>query len=199
MGSAPPPGSQPPPRNPYAPPPQAGTPQNQYAPSPYGAPPAGATAPPPAASRPPTGPPPAAGGPPPAAISTPPPPKTAAPPPKPRHPAGDRSHIPDHAQRLVDIMNSDMQRVASRAPASFAAQVKDTQKRLNLLFDHLNNEELVKPDTIDQLAALAEALNEKNYEVAHKIQVEIQKEKTDECGNWMVGVKRLISMSKATP
>ncbi|KAF4817907.1 Protein transport protein SEC31 [Colletotrichum siamense] len=199
MGSAPPPGSQPPPRNPYAPPPQAGTPQNQYAPSPYGAPPAGATAPPPAASRPPTGPPPAAGGPPPAAIATPPPPKAAAPPPKPRHPAGDRSHIPDHAQRLVDIMNSDMQRVASRAPASFAAQVKDTQKRLNLLFDHLNNEELVKPDTIDQLAALAEALNEKNYEVAHKIQVEIQKEKTDECGNWMVGVKRLISMSKATP
>ncbi|KAF9877759.1 WD domain-containing protein [Colletotrichum karsti] len=197
MGSAPPPGSQPPPRNPYAPPPQAGTPQNQYAPSPYGAPPA-AAAPPPAASRPPTGPPPA-GGPPPAAAATPPPPKAAPPPAKARHPAGDRSHIPPHAQSLVDVLNSDMQRVASRAPASFAAQVKDTQKRLNLLFDHLNNEELVKPDTIDQLVALAESIDEKNYEVAHKIQVEIQKEKTEECGNWMVGVKRLISMSKATP
>ncbi|KAL0940980.1 WD domain-containing protein [Colletotrichum truncatum] len=200
LGSAPPPGNQQPPRNPYAPPPQvgAGAPQSQYAPSPYAAP-AAASAPPPAASRPPTGPPPA-GGPPPAARSeaTPPPPK-AAPPPKARHPAGDRSHIPAHAQRLVDVLNSDMQRVASRAPASFAAQVKDTQKRLNLLFDHLNNEELVKPDTIDQLSALAEAIDQKNYDIAQKIQVDIQKEKTEECGNWMVGVKRLISMSKATP
>ncbi|KZL86954.1 wd domain-containing protein [Colletotrichum incanum] len=196
--SIPPPGSQPPPRNPYAPPPQSGTPQNQYAPSPYGATPAGA--PPAATSRPPTGPPPSS-GPPPAgrAQPTPPPPKAAAAPSKPKHPAGDRSHIPAHAQRLVDVLSSDMQRVASRAPSSFAAQVKDTQKRLNLLFDHLNNEELVKPDTIDQLCALGEAIEQKNYEVAHKIQVEIQRDKTDECGNWMVGVKRLISMSKATP
>ncbi|GKT87010.1 protein transport protein (WD repeat domain-containing protein) [Colletotrichum tofieldiae] len=196
--SMPPPGSQPPPRNPYAAPPQSGTPQNQYAPSPYGASPAGA--PPAATSRPPTGPPPSS-GPPPAgrAQPTPPPPKAAAAPPKPKHPAGDRSHIPAHAQRLVDVLSSDMQRVASRAPSSFAAQVKDTQKRLNLLFDHLNNEELVKPDTVDQLCALGEAIEQKNYEVAHKIQVEIQRDKTDECGNWMVGVKRLISMSKATP
>ncbi|GJC82646.1 protein transport protein SEC31 [Colletotrichum liriopes] len=196
--SMPPPGSQPPPRNPYAAPPQSGTPQNQYAPSPYGASPAGA--PPATTSRPPTGPPPSS-GPPPAgrAQPTPPPPKAAAAPPKPKHPAGDRSHIPAHAQRLVDVLSSDMQRVASRAPSSFAAQVKDTQKRLNLLFDHLNNEELVKPDTVDQLCALGEAIEQKNYEVAHKIQVEIQRDKTDECGNWMVGVKRLISMSKATP
>ncbi|OBR06009.1 WD domain-containing protein [Colletotrichum higginsianum IMI 349063] len=197
--SMPPPGSQPPPRNPYAPPPQSNTPQNQYPPQSYGAPSAGA--PPPAAtSRPPTGPPPSS-GPPPAgrAQPTPPPPKAAAAPPKPKHPAGDRSHIPAHAQRLVDVLSSDMQRVASRAPTSFAAQVKDTQKRLNLLFDHLNNEELVKPDTIDQLCALGEAIEQKNYEVAHRIQVEIQRDKTDECGNWMVGVKRLISMSKATP
>ncbi|KAF6792997.1 WD domain-containing protein [Colletotrichum sojae] len=198
MGSAPPPGSQPPTRNPYAPPPQAGTPQTQYAASPYGAPPA-AAAPPPATSRPPTGPPPSSGPPPAArAVATPPPPK-AAPTPSARHPAGDRSHIPAHAQRLVDVLSSDMQRVASRAPGSFAAQVKDTQKRLDLLFDHLNNEELIKPDTIDQLSAIAEAIEQKNYEVAQKIQVEIQKEKKEECGNWMVGVKRLISMSKATP
>ncbi|TEA17435.1 Protein transport protein SEC31 [Colletotrichum sidae] len=196
LGAGPAPGSQPPPRNPYAPPPQANTPQSQYAPSPYGAPPA--AAPPPAASRPPMGAPPAGGPPPARAEATPPPPRAAAPP-KARHPAGDRSHIPANAQRLVDVLNADMQRVAARAPASFAAQVKDTQKRLNLLFDHLNNEELVKPDTIDQLSAVAESIEQKNYEVAQKIQVEIQKEKTEECGNWMIGVKRLISMSKATP
>jgi protein transport protein SEC31 len=79
-----------------------------------------------------------------------------------------------------------MQRVAAKAPASFAPQVKDTQKRLNLLFDHLNNEELVKADTIQQLSKLAEALAAKDFEQAARLQVDIQREKTDECGNWMV-------------
>jgi len=100
---------------------------------------------------------------------------------------------------MVDIFSNDMQRVASKAPVSFAPQVKDTQKRLNILFDHLNNGELLKPDTIERLNELAEALQSKNYDVAQRLQVDIQREKTDECGNWMVGVKRLVSMSKATP
>jgi len=92
-----------------------------------------------------------------------------------------------------------MQRVAAKAPATFAPQVKDTQKRLNLLFDHLNNEELVQPSTIEQLLELSQAIQSKEYNLAQKLQVDIQRDKTDECGNWMVGVKRLISMSKATP
>lgn len=173
-------GSRPaPPANPYAPP--ANTAPNPYAPQPEFAaesqqapfqqgppPPQG----PPQGSRPSTGPPPRA---------------AAAPPPaKPKHPAGDRSHIPASAQRMVEIFSNDMQRVASKAPASFAAQVKDTQKRLNILFDHLNNEELVKPDTIQRLSELADALQAKNYDVASRLQVDIQREKTEECGNWMV-------------
>jgi protein transport protein SEC31 len=92
-----------------------------------------------------------------------------------------------------------MQRVAAKAPATFAPQVKDTQKRLNLLFDHLNNEELVQPATIDELTKLAQALQSKDYATAQQLQVSIQTNKTEECGNWMVGIKRLISMSKATP
>lgn len=115
----------------------------------------------------------------------------------------------------MEIFTADMQRVASKAPPSFDPQVKDTQKRLNILFDHLNNEELVKPDTIKRLDELAEALQAKNYDAASRLQVDIQREKTEECGNWMVspgpvlcggdtngvqvGVKRLVSMSKVTP
>lgn len=117
---------------------------------------------------------------------TPPPPKAAAASPKPKHPAGDRSHIPANAQRLVDVLTQDMQRVASKAPATFAAQVKDTEKRLNILFDHLNNEELVKPATIDQLTQLADGIQSKDYATAQKIQNDVQRNKTEECGNWMV-------------
>ncbi|KAM0338269.1 hypothetical protein ACHAPU_011394 [Fusarium lateritium] len=198
-GSAPPPGaaSRPPPAGSFGAPPQQSAPHSQYAPSPYSAPPG-------QQSGPPTGPPPMnrpgpPGGPPATSSPIPTPPPQSSAPPKARHPAGDRSHIPPNAQRLVDLLSQDMQRVASKAPSTFAPQVKDTQKRLGLLFDHLNNEELVKPDTIAQLDQLASAIEDKNYDDAHKLQVELQRDKTEECGNWMVGVKRLISMSKATP
>ncbi|KAF4983758.1 hypothetical protein FZEAL_910 [Fusarium zealandicum] len=199
-GSMPPPGaaSRPPPAGSFGAPPQQSTPQNQFAPSPYGAPPGQPSAPP--TGPPPTGPPPM-NRPGPASNSSPmptPPPQSSAPPTA-RHPAGDRSHIPANAQGLVDLLSQDMQRVAAKAPSTFAPQVKDTQKRLNLLFDHLNNEELIQPNTIDQLSELAQAIEAKDYDAAHKLQVDIQREKTEECGNWMVGVKRLISMSKATP
>ncbi|EEY19078.1 transport protein SEC31 [Verticillium alfalfae VaMs.102] len=176
--AGPPLGSAPPPRNPYAPPPSAGTPQSQYAPSPYQAPPQ-ASGPPPT-GPPPGGPPPSAGpppgGPPAGARPTPPPPRASAPPAA-RHPADDRSHVPANAQRLVEVFSSDMQRVASKAPASFGPQ----------------------PDTIEKLNQIAEALQARDYDGAQALQVEVQREKTTECGNWMVGVKRLISMSKATP
>jgi len=100
---------------------------------------------------------------------------------------------------MVEIFSSDMQRVATKAPTSYHPQVRDTQKRLNLLFDHLNNGELLKPDTIQRLSELAIALQAKQYDAAAKMQVDIQREKTEECGSWMVGVKRLVTMSKVTP
>lgn len=182
-GMVPPPAAgRPPPPNPYAPATTATPPQSQYAPSPYAAPPPQQQGPPLAGGPPPANGPPLAGGSP----APPPPQQQAAPPPKAKHPPGDRSHIPPAAQQLVDVFSRDMQRVAAKAPASFAPQVKDTQKRLGLLFDHLNNEELVQPDTVAQLTELAAALEAKNYPEAQRLQVEIQRDKTDECGNWMV-------------
>ncbi|KAK4101470.1 WD40 repeat-like protein [Parathielavia hyrcaniae] len=196
--------SAPPPSNPYAPAAQpVAPPSAQYA------------APPPQAARPPTGPPPmagpppAAGGPPPAARAPPPPRAAAAPSPSPqlqpqpqqagRRPPGDRSNIPPSAQRMVELLSQDMQRVAAKAPATFAPQVKDTQKRLGLLFDHLNNGELVRPDTVETLGRIAEAIAARDYEGASRMQMQILREKSEECGQWMGGLKRLISMSKATP
>ncbi|CAK7263599.1 protein transport protein S31 [Sporothrix epigloea] len=182
----------------YAPTPAA---SSQYAPLSHGGVGTLPVGPPPSA-----GPPPAAGGPPRASSSVPsaaalqPAPQAATPSPRQaRHPAGDRSHIPAKAQKLVQVLDADLQRVAARAPETFKPQVNDTRKRLNLLFDHLNNAELVKDDTITQLHNLAVALESKAYDSAQKLQIEIHREKPEECGNWMVGVKRLIAMSKATP
>lgn len=92
-----------------------------------------------------------------------------------------------------------MARVEARAPSSFKPQVNDTKKRLDILYDHLNNEDLLKPDTVQQIVDLSQAMAAKDYGRAQEIQLDVHQNKVDECGQWMVGVKRLIGMSRATP
>ena len=112
---------------------------------------------------------------------------------------GDRTHIPPTAQPIFEILSAEMARVKARAPASFKAQVIDTEKRLDILFDHLNNEELLKPDTVQQIVELSVALQNRDFQRASEIQMDVHTNKVEECGNWMVGVKRLVGMCKATP
>ena len=99
---------------------------------------------------------------------------------------GDRSHIPANAQPIFDILNADMQRVKAKAPASFKVQVVDTEKRLNLLFDNLNNETLLKPNTVSDMVSLAEALRAHEFERAQAIHLDIITHRPEECTNWMV-------------
>ena len=94
----------------------------------------------------------------------------------------------------------------------------DTEKRLNILFDHLNNEDLLKPDTVQNILQLSGAILARDYATAQAIHLDVLTNKTEECGQWMVcctyttldlvliancltqvGIKRLIAMSKATP
>ncbi|BCR88248.1 putative protein transport protein (SEC31) [Aspergillus chevalieri] len=207
-----PPPSMPPPTNRYAPSPAAQSPQLQsrvpvpppaqavpspYAPqqppvasSPFAPAASPAVPPPPMQQAPPQGP----GSRPSTASSQ----KRATPAP-PKYPPGDRSHIPADAMPIYEILSADMQRVKGRAPSTFKAQVDDAERRLNILFDHLNNEDLLKPNTISDMTQLAQAIQARDYETARTIHVDIMANRTEECGNWMVGVKRLIGMSKATP
>ena len=106
--------------------------------------------------------------------------------------SGDRGHIPANAQPIYKIFNADFQRVKARAPGSFKVHVNDAEKRLNILFDHLNNEDLLKQDTIEDLVKLAQALQARDYDEAQAIHVDILTNKTDECGNWMVCVSLRI-------
>ena len=68
-----------------------------------------------------------------------------------------------------------------------------------MLYDHLVKGDLIKQDTIPQLVELAQALQARNYERAQMLQTDIHRDKMEECGQWMAGVKRLIAMSRATP
>ncbi|KAL9605875.1 MAG: hypothetical protein Q9179_000939 [Wetmoreana sp. 5 TL-2023] len=104
-----------------------------------------------------------------------------------RHPPGDRSHISPQSRPIFELLNSDMQRVKARAPANFQKQVNDTEKRLNILFDHLNNEDLLKEDTVGSMLELSRALQARDYEHAQAIHLDLLMNKTDQCGQWMVG------------
>lgn len=80
-----------------------------------------------------------------------------------------------------------MARVKSRAPASFAPQVNDTEKRLNILFDHLNNENLLKPDTVQEMLVIAQAVQARDLDRAGAVLTEMMKVKLESEGaNWMV-------------
>lgn len=111
---------------------------------------------------------------------------------------GDRSHIPSNALPIYHILSQEFQRVEARAPQQFTAQVNDTRKRLDILYDHLNNEDLMKPDTVQQLVELSRAIEARDWQRASELQVDVQVNKVEECGQWMVGVKRLIGMGRAT-
>lgn len=77
--------------------------------------------------------------------------------------------------------------------------MNDTRKRLDILFDHLNNEDLLKPDTVAQVVEIANAIQSRDWARAAEIQMDVNVNKVEECGNWMVGVKRLIGMGRGTP
>lgn len=180
------PGAMPPQRN-VAPNPYQAQQQSQ---TPYGAPPQ-TQAPPPRAGPPPQGPP---RGPPPSGQSFSPappqePPRTSSTPARQTYPPGDRSHISSTAQPIVDLLTPEMTRIRTVAPPTFKPQVDDMAKRINILFDHLNNDDLLKPDTVQQMVQIAQHVQNKEWDQAQSLFTEMQSAKLETEGkNWMVRV-----------
>ena len=62
-------------------------------------------------------------------------------------------------------------------------------KRINILFDHLNNEELLKPDTVSQMVEISRAVASKEWDRAQALFTEMQSAKLDTEGTlWMVSL-----------
>lgn len=194
---APPISCSPAPANPYAPPSRSGSVPSMSTP-----PPTKAVPPPPAASGPMVA---AAPPPGPASLAETPQgqassPVVAAPEAsKQKYPAGDRSHVPPEARPIVDLLTAELARIQPIISSQYPKPYRDTVRRLNMLFDHLNNQELLLKDTISDMVRLANAVKSQNYEEAKIIQDTIQRTRSEQCGQWMTGVKRLVHMSEAVP
>jgi protein transport protein SEC31 len=100
---------------------------------------------------------------------------------------GDRSHISPTAMPIYEILKNEMQRIKSRAPANYRPQVLDTEKRINILFDHLNSQD-IKPDTVEEVKELAQAIQSRQHDQATAQLTELMTTKTDEGSHWMVRV-----------
>ncbi|KAG0312488.1 protein transport protein S31 [Podila horticola] len=118
-------------------------------------------------------------------------PPTPPEPVKSRHPAGDRTHIPAGHKLIYNVLASELALARQYATPATKRPLDDAEKKLNVLFDMLNNEE-VSSAVVDQMLLLAQALQAKNYNSAYQIHLELHSTRTDEVSSWMTGVKRLI-------
>ncbi|KAK6360257.1 protein transport protein S31 [Orbilia blumenaviensis] len=145
---------------------------------------------PPMTGPPPMGPPRGAG----AASSSqgppPPPPKAATP--KPKHPKGDRSHIPEHSRSLYEILSGEMELVTANAPPDAKAQLQVLGKRLDTFFDHLNNDDLISPDVVRQLTDAFAHVKSGNFEAASSVYTAVQ----SELGAFSAVLKKLIQLGQ---
>ncbi|QPG75536.1 hypothetical protein FOA43_002891 [Brettanomyces nanus] len=117
---------------------------------------------------------------------------SAVPPESPEEP------IPANAQPIYTLLTAEMEKVKPKIPAKFSKQLTDAEKRLNILFDHLSSGDLLSEETVESMVQLSEALSKGDFGTASSLQAQISTNHADECGVWMVGVKRLIGMDKAT-
>ncbi|WWC68183.1 uncharacterized protein I206_102106 [Kwoniella pini CBS 10737] len=130
----------------------------------------------------------------PAPQQTPPPPPPVAPV-KSSHPAGDRSHIPPSSKPIFETLSNELHAVKQKNfPPNVKKVVEDTERRLNILFDGLNNETVPK-QAIDQLSNISKAVGARDWNSALAMHVELLTNSSGEMTTWVPGVKQLIRLS----
>jgi protein transport protein SEC31 len=117
-------------------------------------------------------------------------PESQAPPAAPskaKYPRGDRSHIPASAQPIVDLLTPEIARIKAVAPQQYKPQVDDMEKRLNILFDHLNNEDLLSDATVQEMVSISTAVKDREWDQALSMFNDMQTAKMESEGtHWMV-------------
>ncbi|AMD20079.1 HCL072Wp [Eremothecium sinecaudum] len=105
---------------------------------------------------------------------------------------------PSAYKPIVDFLSEELARVTPLVPAEFGKQLKDCNKRLKILFNHLEKQDLLTQPTVDKLHHLVNLLKEHKYSEASAVHVDIATNHAQEAGNWLTGVKRLIGLAEAT-
>lgn len=106
--------------------------------------------------------------------------------------------VPEDQQEIVDFLKGELERVTPLTPKEYHKQLKDCDKRLKILYGHMERQDLLTQPTVDKLKKIVECLKNKQYSEAMDIHVDIATHNSQEGGNWLTGVKRLIGIAEAT-
>lgn len=112
-----------------------------------------------------------------------------------QYPAGDRSHIPPNHTIILDHLSTLLAHLQAVSPDRYRRPLEDTKRRLNVLFDQLNNAQL-SSSTLTQVHAMTSALNGKDWGRGYAIHMELTANKMHEVRDWIVGIKTLIVVGK---
>lgn len=115
-----------------------------------------------------------------------------------KYPPGDRTHISDANRIIYTSLTEEMDRFSKTAIPKYQKPMQETIKKMNVLFDQLNNGVLTD-GTLEQLKGFAAALIARDYNTAYNIQKELAQDKMHECREYIVGIKTLIAVGKNTP
>ncbi|WWD21730.1 hypothetical protein CI109_106217 [Kwoniella shandongensis] len=133
---------------------------------------------------------------PPQQVNSPPIPKAATPAPtvKASHPSGDRSHIPEGSKPIFEILSNELNRVKqSNLPPHLKRIVDDTERRLNILFDGLNNETVPAP-AVGMMNNIAKAIAARDLNAALSMHVQLLTTAEGDMTSWAPGVKQLVRL-----
>ena len=111
------------------------------------------------------------------------------------HPPGSRDHIPPQDLPIYQTLSAELERVVAQAPEKYRRPLEDSSRRLNVLFDQINNGVLGEP-TLAKLRLMASLLAQKDFANAYRNNMELTTSSMDECREWISGLKTLITVAK---
>ncbi|KAJ2715531.1 protein transport protein S31 [Coemansia spiralis] len=116
-----------------------------------------------------------------------------------KYPAGDRSHLPAEWKPIVAALAGHLEQAQKFAAPGQKRMVDDAARRLNLLFDMMNCDEVpVKEKLVPLFTQLVQTLAQRQHQAALAVQAELMATSTDITSH-LVGVKHLISVLKTLP
>ncbi|CAO1624180.1 unnamed protein product [Parajaminaea phylloscopi] len=109
-----------------------------------------------------------------------------------KHPPGDRTHIPEAQRGIFQILSRELQRIKAQTPPAQKRMVDDAERRLNILFDYLNNG-LLDAKAVSGLQALTQAVDARNQQAALGIHVQLVTSASGDFAQALVGIKFVLT------
>lgn len=104
----------------------------------------------------------------------------------------------EESSKIQDYFLGRLSEVTDGLGEKLGPQIKDTQKRLTILNNHLKQKNLITERVvIEDILKIIDFLESQSFEEAKALQSKISNEYPEQAGKWLTGVKRFIGFSEA--